>query len=35
MNNSLMRRLDRANNLLTRFEVFLLSLSTLVLVGVT
>ncbi len=34
MNNSLMRRLDRANNLLTRFEVFLLSLSTLVLVGV-
>ena len=34
MNNSLMRRLDRVNNLLTRLEVFLLSLSTLVLVGV-
>ena len=34
MNNSLMRRLDRVNNLLTRFEVFLLSLSTLILVGV-
>lgn len=34
MKNSLMRRLDRVNNLLTRFEVFLLSLSTLVLVGV-
>ena len=34
MDNSLIRRYDKVNNLITRFEIFLLSISTLILVGV-